>query len=96
MRKTLNIDAELLAKARTMSHAKTDTEAIHLGLRLLVSHIAAQKNETVRGIGTECRRFATSPLFRIRSRWRMPVLVDASGWVRFPQGREPFASEVDR
>ena len=43
MRKTLNVDADLLAQAREMSHARTDTEAIHLGLRQLVTHIASQE-----------------------------------------------------
>lgn len=43
MRKTLNVDAGLLAQARAMSHARTDTEAIHLGLRQLVRHIASQE-----------------------------------------------------
>ncbi len=43
MRKTINVDADLLAQAREMSHARTDTEAIHLGLRQLVSHIASQE-----------------------------------------------------
>ena len=43
MRKTLNVDGDLLALAREMSHARTDTEAIHLGLRQLISHHASQQ-----------------------------------------------------
>lgn len=49
MRKTLNVDADLLAQAREMSHARTDTEAIHLGLRQLVTHIASQEIRSLGG-----------------------------------------------
>lgn len=43
MKKTLNIDAKLLAEARDWSGAKTDTEAVRLGLEALVQRIAGQR-----------------------------------------------------
>jgi Bacterial antitoxin of type II TA system, VapB len=36
MKKTFNVDDELLKKARQECGAKTDTETIHMGLRELV------------------------------------------------------------
>lgn len=43
MKKTLNIDAALLAEARQLSGAVTDTETIHLGLREIVRRNAYQQ-----------------------------------------------------
>jgi len=43
MKKTLNIDAELLKEAREASGASTDTDAIRLGLEALVRHAAYQR-----------------------------------------------------
>ncbi|MGH9414171.1 MAG: type II toxin-antitoxin system VapB family antitoxin, partial [Terriglobales bacterium] len=43
MKKTLNIDAELLAEARARCGARTDTEAIHQGLQALVRQSAYER-----------------------------------------------------
>lgn len=43
MKKTLNIDAALLAEAREASGAHTDTETVRLGLEALVRHAAYQR-----------------------------------------------------
>ncbi len=43
MKKTLNIDAELLAEARAICKARTDTETIHQGLRALVRQAAYER-----------------------------------------------------
>ncbi len=49
MKKTLNIDAELLKEARELSGASTDTEAVRLGLEALVRHAAYQRMRAFRG-----------------------------------------------
>jgi hypothetical protein len=49
MKKTLNIDAELLGEARVASGAATDTEAVQLGLEALVRHAAYQRLRRLRG-----------------------------------------------
>jgi hypothetical protein len=51
MKKTLHIDAKLLAEAREACGAKTDTETIRLGLEALVRHAAYQ--ELRKWIGSE-------------------------------------------
>jgi Arc/MetJ family transcription regulator len=43
MKKTLNIDEALLKDAREASGAKTDTEAVRLGLEALVRRAAAER-----------------------------------------------------
>ncbi|HET9783528.1 MAG TPA: type II toxin-antitoxin system VapB family antitoxin [Terriglobales bacterium] len=43
MKKTLNIDAELLAEARKVSGAATDTETIRQGLQALVRRAAYER-----------------------------------------------------
>ncbi len=43
MKKTLNIDEELLRKAKTASGAKNDTDTVRLGLEALVSRSAYQR-----------------------------------------------------
>jgi len=43
MRKTLNIDENLLKKAKESCGAKTDTEAIRLGLEALVRKAAMER-----------------------------------------------------
>ncbi len=40
MKKTLNIDAELLRAARSACKATTDTDTVRLGLEALVQHAA--------------------------------------------------------
>ena len=49
MKKTLHIDEELLAEARTVSHAATDTEAVRLGLEALLRHAAYERLRALRG-----------------------------------------------
>jgi Arc/MetJ family transcription regulator len=43
MKKTLNIDAELLKEAKAACGASTDTEAVRLALEALVRHDAMQR-----------------------------------------------------
>jgi hypothetical protein len=43
MKKTLNIDENLLREAKEACGAKTDTETIRLGLEALVRHAAAER-----------------------------------------------------
>ena len=43
MRKTLNIDEQLLAEAKRSCHASTDTETVRLGLEALVQKAAYQR-----------------------------------------------------
>lgn len=43
MKKTLNIDSELLAKAKQACGASTDTETVRWGLQALVRHSAYQQ-----------------------------------------------------
>jgi len=49
MKKTLHIDDELLAEARAVSGATTDTEAVRLGLVALVRHAAYERLRALRG-----------------------------------------------
>ena len=49
MKKTLNVDAALLAEAKAASGAATDTEAIRLGLEAVVRHAAYQRLRQLRG-----------------------------------------------
>jgi Arc/MetJ family transcription regulator len=49
MKKTLHIDAALLAEARTVSGATTDTEAVRLGLEALLRHAAYERLRALRG-----------------------------------------------
>lgn len=42
MKKTMNIDADLLKKARAACGAATDTDAVRMGLEELVRHAAYQ------------------------------------------------------
>jgi Arc/MetJ family transcription regulator len=43
MKKTLNIDSQLLKEAREACGAATDTDAVRLGLEALVRHHAMQR-----------------------------------------------------
>ena len=43
MKKTLHIDEKLLREARVACSARTDTEAVRLGLEALVRHAAYQQ-----------------------------------------------------
>ena len=49
MKKTLHIDAELLAEARAATRAASDTETVRLGLEALVRHAAAERLRALRG-----------------------------------------------
>jgi len=49
MKKTLHIDAKLLAGARAVSGAATDTEAVRLGLEALLRHAAYERLRALRG-----------------------------------------------
>jgi len=49
MKKTLHIDHELLAEAKTACGANTDTETVRLGLESLVRHAAYQRLSALAG-----------------------------------------------
>ena len=49
MKKTVHIDDRLLAEAKAACQARTDTDAIRLGLEALVRHAAQQRLRTLRG-----------------------------------------------
>ncbi len=59
MKKTLNIDAKLLAAARDACGASTDTETVRLGLEKLCQHRAYQ--EIRKFIGSEPDAELTMP-----------------------------------
>ncbi len=49
MKKTLHIDDELFAEAKTACRAATDTETVRLGLEALVRSAAYERLQTLRG-----------------------------------------------
>jgi hypothetical protein len=49
MKKTLNIDEDLLAAARAASGARTDTDTIRLGLEAIVRMAAYERLRALRG-----------------------------------------------
>jgi Arc/MetJ family transcription regulator len=49
MKKTLHIDQNLLAEARMVSGATTDTDAVRLGLEALLRHVAYERLRALRG-----------------------------------------------
>jgi hypothetical protein len=49
MKKTLHIDAALLEKAKASSGARTDADAVRLGLEALVRHAAYERLRALRG-----------------------------------------------
>jgi len=49
MKKTMHIDEKLLAEARAVSRAATDTEAVRLGLEALLRHAAYERLRALRG-----------------------------------------------
>ena len=49
MKKTLHIDEKLLAEARAVAGAATDTETVRMGLEALVRHGAYQRLRALRG-----------------------------------------------
>jgi Arc/MetJ family transcription regulator len=49
MKKTLNVDDELLRQARKSCGASTDTDTVRLGLEALVRHAAYERLRALRG-----------------------------------------------
>jgi len=49
MKKTLHIDESLLREARSVSGARSDTDAVRLGLEALVRHGAYERLRALRG-----------------------------------------------
>ena len=49
MKKTVHINESLLADAKAACQARTDTDAIRLGLEALVRHAAQQRLRALRG-----------------------------------------------
>ncbi|HEY1342041.1 MAG TPA: type II toxin-antitoxin system VapB family antitoxin [Bryobacteraceae bacterium] len=49
MKKTFNVDENLLREAKAACNATTDTDAIRLGLQALVRHAAYQRLRSLRG-----------------------------------------------
>jgi Arc/MetJ family transcription regulator len=55
MKKTLNIDEDLLCKAKRACNAKSDTETVRLGLEALVRHDAYESLRKMLGTMPEIR-----------------------------------------
>jgi hypothetical protein len=71
MKKTFNVDGELLRKAKDACGAKTDTETIRQGLEALVRHAAYQRMREYLGsepdaLKTEVPRRREEPVRRRR------------------------------
>jgi hypothetical protein len=49
MKKTLNVDDRLLAEAKRVSGARTDTETIRFGLEAVIRRAAYERLRTLRG-----------------------------------------------
>jgi Arc/MetJ family transcription regulator len=58
MKKTLHIDESLLREARSAARAKTDTEAVRLGLEALVRRGAYERLRALRGTEPRARQTA--------------------------------------
>jgi Arc/MetJ family transcription regulator len=56
MKKTLHIDGKLLAEARAVSGATTDTETVRLGLEALLRRAAYERLRALRGSEPAARR----------------------------------------
>lgn len=70
MKKTLNIDDDLFARAKISCGATTDTETVRLGLESLVRHAANERLRALRGTEPRARdvprrREKTTPKRRI-------------------------------
>jgi predicted nucleic acid-binding protein len=83
MKKTFNVDENLLKKARQECGARTDTETIHMGLQELVRRAAYERMIAYAGSEPNAQDVP-------RRRPEPPV------WVHFFAGREPFKSEAIR
>jgi hypothetical protein len=55
MKKTFNVDAQLLKEARAACGATTDTATLRLGLEALVRHAAYERLRTLRGTEPRAR-----------------------------------------
>ena len=55
VKKTLHIDEDLLREARSVSAAKTDTEAVRLGLESLIRRAAYDRLRALRGSEPQAR-----------------------------------------
>jgi Arc/MetJ family transcription regulator len=55
MKKTLNVDDNLLREAKAACGAATDTETVRLGLESLVRHAAYQRLRALRGAAPDAR-----------------------------------------
>jgi hypothetical protein len=55
MKKTLHIDEDLLREARSVSAARTDTEAVRLGLESLIRRAAYDRLRALRGSEPQAR-----------------------------------------
>jgi len=55
MKKTFNIDDQLLKEAKVSCGATTDTETIRLGLEALVRHAAYERLRALRGSEPQAR-----------------------------------------
>ena len=55
MKKTLNIDEDLLREARRAAHATTDTDTVRLGLEALVRRAAYERLRALRGAEPNAR-----------------------------------------
>jgi Arc/MetJ family transcription regulator len=55
MKKTLHIDEKLLAEAREVTGASTDTEAVRLGLEALLRRAAYERLRALRGSEADAR-----------------------------------------
>lgn len=71
VKKTLNIDEEMLREARDSCGASTDTETVRLGLEALIRHAAYQRLRRLRGSergATDVPRRKSETLSRIEAR----------------------------
>jgi len=55
MKKTLNIDEQLLKDARVACGADSDTETVRLGLEALIRHAACEHRRALRGSEPQVR-----------------------------------------
>jgi Arc/MetJ family transcription regulator len=67
MKKTLNIDEELLREAKEACGAKTDVDAVRQGLEALVRHAAYQRSREYLGSeknAVDVRRWREKPVIK--------------------------------
>ena len=96
MKKTLHIDGHLLAEARTVSGAATDTEAVRLGLDARLRHAAYERLRALRGsepAAEEAPSGANGQHANVEPR---SGVGRHRGVDRFLAGRAPQANALDR